>query len=200
MSHKHNVFFLSPGNIQSNRDRLLRCCIAVLKGIDAFCQNKDGGSLREVHLVNNNNEVTALLKQVFDTAARAQGTGGQNKQCIIISSSKGKGRATQKYEKTYADAVGYRKQEDTSVQMTKTPGKRSNFDPMPLPSHPCSDQDDDDIYDQPCQTQSQIESEKEDRYRSSEMMSQTKKNEKPSATETKKTEKQSAGNLMIISD
>lgn len=192
--------FFFPGNIQSNRDRLLRCCIAVLKGIDAFCQNKDGGSLKEIHLVNNNHEVTDLLKQVFDIASRTQGAGGQNKQC-----SKGKGGAREKYEKICADAVGNCKQEDTSVRLTTTQGNRSNFTRMPLPSHSHSDDaygDDDDIYDKPDQAPSQIKSEKEDHQgrRSSEKMSQTKKNERPPATETKETEKQPAGNLMIIAD
>ncbi|WAR20886.1 PAR14-like protein [Mya arenaria] len=65
----------ATGLIQTNEEKLKKCCIAVLQAFDKFCDENAGKSLKitEIHLINNDETVRKALMGVFDTATKRYG-------------------------------------------------------------------------------------------------------------------------------
>ncbi|XP_045190465.2 uncharacterized protein LOC123547427 [Mercenaria mercenaria] len=61
------------GVIQSNKNNLRKCCVALLKGIDSFLEDRGNkAKVTDIHLVNNSPDVCEMLEEVFDTGAGVQ--------------------------------------------------------------------------------------------------------------------------------
>jgi hypothetical protein len=64
-----HVIVFSPGTLQSNKRKLKLCAAALLKAIDDFLvEYGEKNEIVEIHLVNNSNDVTDVLEEVFDEA------------------------------------------------------------------------------------------------------------------------------------
>ncbi|KAH3707698.1 uncharacterized protein LOC127857523 isoform X2 [Dreissena polymorpha] len=66
------VPLFSTGQLQTNENKLQKCAIALLQALANFVDNISGrkSSMKEIHLVNNNDLVTRSLVRVFDVASK----------------------------------------------------------------------------------------------------------------------------------